>query len=347
MQYRLLGRTGVYVSEFGLGANMFGGSSARWKAMGGLDQSRANELVARATDSGVNLFDTSNIYGEGESEVILGEALRHAGSAGAAAIVANKVSLRTGPGPNDVGASRLHLTVALELSLKRLKRDHVDLYQIHNFDPLTPIEETLRALDDLVRHGKVRYLGCSNFAAWQLMKALGVSEREHLSRFQAVQANYTLAAREIEREIIPLLDDQDVGLITWGPLMGGLLTGKYGRNGEVAAAAGGRLGDGANAWGDRDLAFDAVDAMRPIAESRGSTIGQVALAWLLAKPCVTSVLIGASRPEQLMDNLAAADITLSDDETAALNRVAPPRSEYPMSLQTALLTGRPPGGPMP
>ncbi len=242
-------------------------------------------------------------------------------------VVATKVFGQTGAGVNARGNSRVHILDSVKKSLSRLQLDHIDLYQIHGFDPATPIEETLRALDTLVQHGHVRYVGVSNWAAWQIMKALGIAERLGLARFESLQAYYTIAGRDLERELAPMLKSEGVGLMVWSPLAGGLLSGKYRRDGE--AEAGSRRAAFDFPPVDRDRAYDTVDAMRQIADTRGVSVAQIALAWLLHQPVVTSVIIGAKRVDQLEDNLAATDIRLTQEELAALNEVSALAPEYP------------------
>src|SRR5579862_550524 len=229
MRYRPLGRTGQYVSEICLGTMTFSGGAGFWKAIGNLDQKASNALVERALGVGVNFIDTANVYSEGQSEVQLGQALRDLGAKREDVVVATKVRGRMGPGPNAVGLSRGHIMDQIAASLKRLGLDHVDLYQIHGFDAVTPLEETLRALDDCVSRGLVNTIGCSNLAAWQIMKALGISDRRGYARFETVQAYYSIAGRELEREIVPVVEDQGLGVMVWSPLAGGLLSGKFSR----------------------------------------------------------------------------------------------------------------------
>jgi len=264
MKYRHLGSTGLYVSELCLGAMTFGGKGF-WEVIGKQGQGEVTSLVDRAIAAGINFFDTADVYSFGESEVLLGKAL--AGKR-KDAIIATKVRGRMSPGVNDVGLSRGHIMAGVEASLQRLGTDYIDLYQIHGFDPVTPMEETLRAMDDLVKRGLVRYIGCSNLAAWQLMKALGISERERLARFQSLQAYYTIAGRDLERELAPLIRDQRVGLMVWSPLAGGLLSGKYGKDTKDAE---GRRATFDFPPVDKDRAWKVVDAMRPIATAHGVT----------------------------------------------------------------------------
>jgi aryl-alcohol dehydrogenase-like predicted oxidoreductase len=296
-----------------------------WKQIGALNQADAERLVGRAIDAGINFIDTADVYAEGLSEQITGQALRNLKIPRETVVIATKSFGQTGPGPNNRGNSRAHIMDAIKASLTRLQVDHIDLYQIHGFDPVTPIEETVRALDTLVQHGHVRYVGVSNWAAWQIMKALGFAEREGLARFETLQAYYTLAGRDLEREIIPMLRSEGVGLLVWSPLAGGLLSGKYHRD----AAADGRRANFDFPPVDRPRAFDCIDAMRPMAEQRGVSVAQIALAWLLHQRAVTSVIIGAMRLDQLDDNIAATTVELTEAELAALAKVSALPPEYP------------------
>ncbi|MBZ9937596.1 aldo/keto reductase [Mesorhizobium sp. BR1-1-16] len=327
MRYNKLGGTGLLVSELTLGTMTFGGNGGIWSAIGELDQSAADRIVARALDAGVNFIDTADVYASGLSEEITGRAMVNSGRKRSDIVLATKALGQVGPGPNDRGASRGHIMDAVKASLARLGTDYIDLYQIHGFDPLTPVEETVRALDDLVRHGHVRYVGVSNWAAWQIMKALGIADANGWTRFASLQAYYTIAGRDLEREIAPLLLDQKVGLMVWSPLAGGLLSGKYDRDGT--SAEGGRRANFDFPPVDKDRAFDAVEVMREIAGAKGVTVAQVALAYLLKKPFVTTVIIGAKTVEQLDDNLAAVAVTLSDDDMSKLDAVSALPPEYP------------------
>ncbi|MDP9043394.1 MAG: aldo/keto reductase [Pseudomonadota bacterium] len=328
MRNHPLGRTGLFVSELCLGTMTFGGSGGIWGQIGNLQQADAERLVGQAIDAGVNFIDTADVYAGGVSEQITGQALKNLKTPRDSVVVATKVFGDTGPGPNTRGASRSHILDGVKASLKRLQLDHIDLYQIHGFDPATPIEETVRALDQLVRHGHVRYVGVSNWAAWQIVKALGISERLGLSRFESLQAYYTLAGRDLERELIPMLKSEGLGLMVWSPLAGGLLSGKYGR-GERPAEAGSRRASFDFPPVDRERADDCIDAMRPIAQGHGVSVAQVALAWLLHQPQVTSVIVGAKRPEQLADNLGATQLSLSAGELSTLNEASRLVAEYP------------------
>jgi len=327
MRNHPLGRTGLFVSELCLGTMTFGGSDGIWSQIGDLQQADAERLVGQALDAGINFIDTADVYSGGRSEQITGQALRNLQVPRDSVVVATKVFGETGPGPNARGASRSHIMDGVKASLKRLQLDHVDLYQIHGFDPATPIEETVRALDQLVRQGHVRYVGVSNWAAWQIVKALGIAERWGLARFESLQAYYTVAGRDLERELLPMLKSEGVGLMVWSPLAGGLLSGKYGR--EQQAEQGSRRVSFDFPPVDKDRAWDCVDAMRPIAEAHGVSVAQVALAWLLHQPQVTSVIVGARRAEQLADNLAATQVALSAAELAQLDQVSRLPAEYP------------------
>ena len=327
MRMNKLGRKGLFVSELCLGTMTFGGGEGMWRQIGDLQQSDAERLVGAAIDGGVNFLDTADVYAEGLSEQITGQALKNLKVPREQVVVATKVYGTTGKGANAGGASRLHIIDGVKASLKRLQLDHIDLYQIHGFDPATPIEETVRALDTLVNHGHVRYVGVSNWAAWQIMKALGIAEREGLHRFESLQAYYTLAGRDLEREIVPMLKSEGVGLLVWSPLAGGLLSGKYSREDDKG-------GDGRRANFDfppvdRGRAFDCIDAMRPIAEAHGVSVAQIALAWLLHQKVVSSVIIGAKKIEQLEDNLKATEVELSDAELDTLAKVSALPREYP------------------
>ena len=336
MKYRQLSDTGIFVSELCLGAMTFGGTGQIWERIGGLGQADVDAIVHRAIDAGINFIDTADVYSAGESETMLGKAL---GAKRRGIVLATKVRGRTGPGPNEVGLSRLHVVEAIDASLKRLGTDYVDLYQIHRFDPLTNVEDTLRALDDVVRAGKVRYIGCSNLAAWQLMKALAISREQHLERFRCTQSYYSLAGRELEREMIPLLQDQMLGLLVWSPLAGGFLSGKFTRSGGDTAA---RRANFDFPPVNRDKAFDILDVLTNVATKHEATVPRVALAWVLANKAVTSVIIGARKLAQLDDNLKSVDLTLTADDLAALDEVSKLTPEYPAWMDN-LGTDRRPG----
>jgi aryl-alcohol dehydrogenase-like predicted oxidoreductase len=336
MKYRQLADTGVFVSELCLGTMTFGGRGQIWEAIGGLDQQGADALVHRALDAGINFVDTANVYASGESETMLGRAL---GNRRRDVILATKVRGRMGNQANQVGLSRLHILEAVDASLARLGTDYIDLYQIHRADVLTNIEDTLRALDDLVRAGKVRYIGCSNLVAWQLMKALGVSKAQGLERFRCTQSYYSLAGRELERETIPLLQDQGLGLLVWSPLAGGFLSGKFTRDGGDEAARRAKFDFPPI---NKAHAFDIIDVLGQIAKKTGASIPQVAIAWILANRAVTSVIIGAKKISQLDDNLKSIDVVLSADDKKELDEVSALTVEYPAWMD-ALGSDRLPG----
>jgi aryl-alcohol dehydrogenase-like predicted oxidoreductase len=339
MKYRPLGRTGLFVSEICLGTMTFGGRGM-WQAIGQLGQREATALVRTAFEAGVNFIDTADVYSEGESERLLGGALKELGTKRSDVVIATKVRGRTGPGPNAVGLTRGHIMSAVKESLARLGTDYIDLYQIHGADLLTPLDETLRALDDLVRSGAVRYIGCSNLMAWQIMKALGLSAAERWARFETVQAYYSIASRDIEREIVPLLEAEHLGLMVWSPLAGGLLSGKFKRD------AGGPNDARRSSFDfppvNREHAFAVVDAMRPLAERHGCSVARLALAWLLQQRGVMSVIVGAKRPDQLQDNLAASELHLAPEELAALDKVSALTPEYPRWMVDRQNEGRAP-----
>jgi aryl-alcohol dehydrogenase-like predicted oxidoreductase len=332
MRNHPLGRTGLFVSELCLGTMTFGGTDGIWGKIGDLGQGDAERLVGQAIDAGINFIDTADVYSGGASEQITGQALKNLKIARDSVVVATKVFGETSPGANGRGASRGHIMDGVKASLKRLQLEHIDLYQIHGFDPATPIEETVRALDQLVRHGHVRYVGVSNWAAWQIVKALGIAERLGLARFESLQAYYTVAGRDLEREIVPMLKSEGLGLMVWSPLAGGLLSGKYGKTGVNAnnsAEAGSRRQNFDFPPVNRERADVVIDAMRPIAEAKGVSVAQIALAWLLHQPQVTSVIVGAKRPDQLADNLAATRVTFSGDELKRLDAASALPAEYP------------------
>ncbi len=340
MRYHPLGRTGQFVSEICLGAMTFHGGAGFWRAIGSVDQAGSTALVGRAIEAGVNFIDTANVYSEGESEGQLGQALRDLGVKREDVIIATKVRGRMGPGPNAVGLSRGHIMDQVAASLKRLGLDHIDLYQVHSFDPVTPLEETLRALDDCVSRGFVRTIGCSNFAAWQIMKALGISDKRGYARFETVQAYYSIAGRDLEREIVPLVEDQGLGVMVWSPLAGGFLSGKFTRA---------KRGDNDSRRTtfdfppvDKERAYDIIDAMEKVGKAHGVSVARIALAWLLQRTGVMSVIIGAKTIEQLDDNLAATELKLSPDDIAALDGVSALGPEYPGWMLTRTADGRVP-----
>ncbi len=323
MEMRFLGRTGLKVSRLCFGAMTFGAN--QW-GVGGVEQKEATEMVAACLDAGVNFFDTADVYAHGESEIMLGKAL---GGRRGEVVLATKVRGRMGDGPNEIGLSRQHILDGVDASLRRLGTDYIDLYQVHGWDPATPLEETLRALDDLVRWGKVRYIGASNFAAWQLMKALAISRRHDWARFDSLQAYYSLAGRDLEHELVPLCRDQGLGIMTWSPLAGGWLSGKYRRDRPQPEGSRlqGRLSEFIPV--NRDRIFDIVDTLDDAARRHHVPVSAVALAWLALKPGVTSVIVGARTLTQLKENLAAAELVLTDDDLARLDDVSAIPEPYP------------------
>jgi aryl-alcohol dehydrogenase-like predicted oxidoreductase len=336
MQYRQLGRTGLRVSTFTLGTMGFGGTG--WATpVGKIDVDGAREEIAIAKDAGVNMIDTADVYSAGLAEEILGKAL---GNTRDEWLIATKVRMSMGEGPNDAGLSRHHVIRGAEASLRRLGTDYIDLFQVHEWDGHTPLEETLSALDDLVRSGKVRYVGCSNYGAWQMMKALGVSDQRNLERFASNQLYYSLQSRDIETEIVPACVDQGVGILVWSPLAGGLLSGKY-RRGTEAPAGSRHLTD----WSeppvyDEDKLYDTIDLAVKIGESHGVSAARVSLAYIAQKPGVTSIVVGARTADQLRDNLAAADLELTADEVKALDDVSSSPLRYPFWHQRNNSTDR-------
>ncbi len=327
MKYNTLGPTGLLVSEICLGTMTFSTGEGMWKAISGVDQKLADEILKRSFDAGVNFVDTADVYTNGESEKTLANAISNLGIPRKDLVIATKVFGRTGKGRNDVGASRGHIMDGVEQSLKRLQTDYIDLYQIHAADTVTPVEETLRALDTLVSQGKVRYIGCSNWYAWQLMKALGISEAKNLAKIDTLQAYYSIAGRDLEREIVPLLQDQGTGLLVWSPLAGGLLSGKYSRENQKPEDS--RRSSFDFPIVDKERTWRILDVLRPIAKSHSTNVATIALAWVLAKPFVTSVIIGAKRVDQLQENLAAVEVKLTEEEIKQLDDVSALPPEYP------------------
>ena len=336
MKMRFMGNTGIKVSEVCFGAMTFGGKSF-WAVIGGLGQKEASALVGQALDGGVNFFDTADVYSEGLAEEMLGKGL---GTKRKDIVLATKVRGRTGKGPNDVGLSRLHIIENCNASLKRLGTDYIDLYQVHSFDPKTPQEETLRALDDLVRSGKVRYIGASNHTGWQLMKALSISERQSIEKYVTLQAYYSLVARDLENELVPLCLDQNLGILAWSPLGGGFLTGKY-RRGKPRP-------DGARRTNpndqflqfDEEKGFAIVDELERIAGNHNGTITQAALNYLLRKPGVSSVITGARTREQLADTLKTTDWEMTAEEVKRLDEISKPPRVYPYWMLEGQLRDR-------
>ena len=327
MKYNTLGRTGLLVSEICLGTMTFSTGEGIWKNIAGVEQNLADQLLKQSFDAGVNFVDTADVYSNGGSETTLGKAIANIGIARKDIVIATKVYGRTGPGRNDVGASRGHIMDGVEQSLKRLHTDYIDLYQIHASDSVTPLEETLHALDTLVSQGKVRYIGCSNWYAWQLMKALGISAARNLARMDTLQAYYSIAGRDLEREMVPLLKDQGTGLLVWSPLAGGLLSGKFSREHQKPEESRRSAFDFPIV--DKERTWRILDVLRPIAKAHNTGVATVALAWVLTKPFVTSVIIGAKRIDQLEQNLAAVDLQLTEEEIKRLDEVSALPPEYP------------------
>jgi aryl-alcohol dehydrogenase-like predicted oxidoreductase len=345
MKYKTLGKTGLIVSELCLGTMTFGGDGF-WKAIGAQDQNEANDLVRGAFDAGVNFFDTADVYANGTSETMLGKAVRDKGLRRDEVVIATKgygrvsdilppdasphateEAKRRSKVRNISGNSRKHLFDAIDASLKRLKMDHVDLYQIHGQDPLTPIEEVVDTLDAIVKSGRARYVGLCNCAAWHTAKALGIAERKNQASFASMQMYYTIASRELEREVVPLAQSEGLAILPWSPLAGGLLSGKYKRDQAGPNDARRTAFDFPPV--NKDRAYDCVEAMEAIATAQGVSVAQIALAWLLHRPWVTSVIIGAKTQDQLSDNLAATHVKLGDEEMALLDQVSALPQEYP------------------
>ena len=326
MKYNQLGQTGLFVSEICLGTMTFGGQGM-FKVVGEVDQKGASEIVARSLAAGVNFLDTADVYSMGNSEKLTGQAIKDAGAKRSDVVIATKCYGRVGAGPNDIGASRGHIMDSVARSLERLQTDHIDLYQIHGTDSVTPVEETMRALDDLTRQGMVRYAGCSNWQAWRVMKANGIAAARGWARMETIQSYYSIAGRDLEREIVPMMADQKVGLMVWSPLAGGLLSGKFGpgSNGPEGARRAAFDFPPVN----KERAWKCIDAMREIAAKHDASVARVALAYVLAKPFTMSVIIGAKTMEQLDDNLAATKLALSADEMKTLDEVSALPPEYP------------------
>ena len=327
MRYRQLGRSGLFVSEICLGTMTFGGAGGMWSAIGGLEQKAATEIIGRALESGVNFIDTADVYAQGVSERMTGQALKDLGVKRSDVVVATKVFGEMGAGPNDRGASRAHIMDGVKASLQRLGLDHIDIYQIHGNDPITPLDETLRALDDLVSQGLVRYFGVSNWAAWKVAKAVTMSDSRGMNRIVSLQSYYSIAGRDLERDIVPMMQSEGVGLMVWSPLAGGLLSGKFGPGSNGPEGARRVVFDFPPVNTER--AWPVVAAMREIGDAHGVSVARVALAYVLAKPFVSTVIIGAKTMEQLDDNLAAAELTLTADELKTLDEVSALPDEYP------------------
>lgn len=323
MKYNLLSDTGLFVSELCFGAMSFGGTGV-WQNIGKIQQDGANQMVNKSLDAGINFFDTANVYSTGISEEMLGKAL---GSRRKDVILATKVRGRMAEGVNDLGLSRVHIRRQVEESLKRLGTDYIDLYQIHGLDIYTSFEDTMQTLNDLVREGKVRYIGASNHMAWQIMKMNGISEKHGWEKFKTLQAYYSIGARDLERETVPMLEDQNMSLMVWSPLAGGFLSGKYKRNQSPESDS--RRKDFDFPPIDKEKAYDIVDDMEEIGANHNASVAQVALAWLLHQDVVTSIIIGAKRMEQLEDNIKSTEIQFSQDELNKLDEISRLAPEYP------------------
>ncbi|MBN2350135.1 MAG: aldo/keto reductase [Bacteroidales bacterium] len=326
MKYKTLGNTGVLVSELCLGAMTFGGKGF-WEVIGRQPQDEVNELIKLSVDKGINFIDTANAYSEGLSEQMLGKGLKDLGINRQHVVLASKVRLRMGPGANQVGLSRLHIADSVNDSLRRLDTEHIDLLYIHGVDPVTPLEETMRGLEDVVRAGKVRYLGVSNHPAWKVVKANGIADRMGWSRFVASQNYYSIASRDIEREIVPMALEENISIMPWSPLAGGFLSGKFTR--EISKAGDSRRDEFDFPPVNKEKAYDIIDVLIKIGKSHKVSAARIALAWMLQKPGVTSIIIGAKRKEQLLDNIAATELKLSESEMSELDVISQLTPEYP------------------
>ncbi|MEQ8345346.1 MAG: aldo/keto reductase [Sneathiellaceae bacterium] len=345
MEYRQLGGSGLKVPALSLGTGTFGGGNAFFRAWGQTDVAEASRMIDICLEAGANLFDTADVYSGGLAEEILGQAIKGRRDR---LLISSKASFRMGEGANDIGSSRHHLVATCEASLRRLGTDRIDLWQLHGFDALTPVEEVLRALDDLVRAGKVAYTGCSNFSGWHLMKSLAAADRHGWPRHVAHQAYYSLLGREFEWELMPLALDQKVGTVVWSPLAGGLLTGKVGRN--KVAPEGSRVSvlGGTGPEVPEDRLYAVTDALEDIAGETGRSISQVALNWLLQRPTVATVVIGARNEDQLRDNLGAADFSLDASQMERLDTASATMPTYPYWHQWQVFGARnPPPVPTP
>ena len=340
MRYKTLGGTGLLVSEICLGTMTFGGKGY-WTAIGTLDQAACDAIVARSLDAGINFIDTANVYSEGLSEEITGKALANSGRSRSDYVLATKFNGTVGTGPNDRGSSRGHIMDQVKGSLKRLGTDYIDLYQVHGQDELTPVEETMRALEDLVRQGYVRYAGVSNWAAWRVAKAVTLADERNWTRFSTIQSYYSIAGRDLERDIVPMITAEKIGLMVWSPLAGGFLSGKYTR--DEKGPAGSRRVEFDFPPVNRDRAYDCIEAMRKIGDAKGVSVARIALAWVLQRPFVMSVIIGAKTIEQLDDNIAATGVSFTEDELKTLDEVSALPPEYPGWMVARQNAGRIPG----
>jgi aryl-alcohol dehydrogenase-like predicted oxidoreductase len=345
MKFNRLGRTGLYVSELCMGTWGFSGRNYFGGAIGTLSQKDATKFIGRALEARINFIDTANVYSYGDSELMTGQALKDLGVKRSDVVLATKVFGRMAPGPNDMGASRGHIMDSVAASLERLQTDHIDLYQIHHSDPITPLDETMRALDDLVRQGMVRYVGVSNWEAWKIMKANGITEHRGLTRIETNQVYYSIGGRDIEQEMVPLMQDQGIGCLVWSPLAGGYMAGKYTPDGNTKPEPGRRANFDFPPI-DKDKADKIVIAMREIGKKHGVSVACVGLTWVRQKPFITSTIIGATTMEQLNDNLASVDFTLSAEEMARLDEISADRQNYPYWMisrnnATRIPTGEP------
>jgi aryl-alcohol dehydrogenase-like predicted oxidoreductase len=324
MKYKKLGNTGLMVSELCLGTMNFGGKP---KPIGSLSDKVSRDLISISYNSGINFFNTADVYSEGESEKILGKSLHNLKIPRDKIIITTKVNSKTGDGPNDMGLSRKHIFTSVENSLRNLKTDYIDLYEIHAYDPLTPPEETLNALNDLVSNGYVRYIGCSNLLAWQIMKAIGISDKLNFAKFRTLEAYYSIGCRDIERETVPLLEDQNIALLVWSPLAGGFLTGKFRKGKKYPANA--RRTNLDSPKLNKEKAFEIIDVMEKIANAKDASISHIALAWLLTKEYVTSVILGARNSSQLKEDIKCLSVSLTDEDLNKLEEVSKLDEEYP------------------
>jgi aryl-alcohol dehydrogenase-like predicted oxidoreductase len=327
MKYKILGNTGLKVSELCLGTMTFGGGTGIWRAIGELEQKEVDDLIKISVEAGINFIDTANVYSEGISEIMTGKAIRNLGLKREDLVIATKVRGKMSENPNGTGLSRKHILHQIEESLKRLNMDYIDLYQIHGYDELTPLEEIIDTMDTLVKSGKVRYIGCSNLTSWQIMKANSYSQYHRLAKFASLQAYYTIAGRDLEREIIPMLKDQKMGLMVWSPLAGGFLSGKFTRNNATDTSA--RRVNFDFPPINKEKAYDIIDVLEPMAKAKNCSVAQLSLAWLLNNATVSTVIIGAKKPAQLEENLKSIDITFTDSELKSLDEASKLAPEYP------------------
>jgi aryl-alcohol dehydrogenase-like predicted oxidoreductase len=340
MKYNKLGKTGVLVSEICMGTMTFGGKGF-WEAIGRLPQDEINKLIKIAIDSGINFFDTANVYSEGMAETLFGKSLKDLGINRQQVFVATKVRGRMGPGANQVGLSRLHIADSVNDSLRRLGFTHIDLLYLHGVDPITDLEETMRGLEQVIHEGKVRYLGISNHPAWMVTKANGIAEKSGWTNFVALQNYYSIATRDVEREIIPMALSENISLMPWSPLAGGFLSGKFNRNKDKAGESRRDVFDFPPV--NKEKTYDIIDVMEAVAGNHSVSVARVALAWLLKKPAVTSIIIGAKKADQLKDNIASTDLVLSDDEFERLESISALVPEYPGWMVNRQAGGRYPG----